>query len=97
MKLEYVNIPTTFLLDENLSLQEAVLLGYIHSTHQQTGNVIASNKFFGSLLKVSKDRASKLVSSLRAKGYVSVVVFMDDYGYTRRKITPIQPQTDTLF
>ena len=100
-------IPKEIWLDENLTLQEKVLYAEIDSLDNDDG-CYAGNAHFSRFLGVSKDRVSKLISSLRNKGYITVeMVYKDgtkeidkriikcNYTYRRKDQYPIGENTDT--
>ena len=100
-------IPREIWLDENLTLQEKALYAEIDSLDNDDG-CYAGNAHFSRFLGVSKDRVSKLISSLRNKGYITVeMVYKDgtkeidkriikcNYTYRRKDQYPIGENTDT--
>lgn len=64
-------IPREIWLDENLTIQEKALYAEIDSLDNDDG-CYASNAHFAKFLGVSKDRVSRLINSLKDKGYVTV-------------------------
>ena len=68
---EYIVIPVEIWEDENLSTNEMLLYAEIDS-FSRFGECFASNDHFAKYLKVSKDRISKLLTSLRRKGYINI-------------------------
>jgi uncharacterized phage protein (TIGR02220 family) len=75
MKLERafkgVWIPREVWLDETLGWTEKLLLVEINSLDNEEG-CWASNEYFAEFFSLSKDRISKLISSLKNKGYLTV-------------------------
>ena len=66
-------IPAEIWLDKNLTVNEKVLLAEIDSLSKIDG-CYASNQYFADFLGLSKERARKLVSSLKDKGYVEITL-----------------------
>lgn len=64
-------IPKEVWLDENLSWIEKFLLVKIDSLDNEKG-CWANNEYFAKFFGVSKDRISRLISSLSKKGYITV-------------------------
>ncbi|WP_163183315.1 DnaD domain protein [Neobacillus sedimentimangrovi] len=66
-------IPKEIWLAEDLGWTEKLLLAEIDSLSQNR-ECFASNEYFAKFFKISKDRVSKLISSLSNKGYVEVTL-----------------------
>ena len=83
-------IPSDIWLDKNLTWTEKLLLVEIDSL-AKNGECFASNKHFAEFFSLSKDRVSRVISSLRDKGYVEVTVFYkkDSKQVEKRVIAPI--------
>ncbi len=83
-------IPAYIWLDNDLSWTEKLLLVEIDSL-AKNGECFASNKYFAEFFSLSKDRVSRVVSSLRDKGYVEVKVFYKEGSrqVEKRVIAPI--------
>ena len=71
-KLKGLWIPLNILLNEELSDKEKIVLSMISYLSDETGSCFASNKYIASIVNVTSDRASKIVSSLKKKGYIEV-------------------------
>ena len=69
-KLKGLWIPAEILLDEELTDKEKIILSMILYLSDETGSCFASNKYIASIVNVTSDRVSKIVSSLKEKGYV---------------------------
>lgn len=63
-------IPKEIWLDKNLTVHEKLFLAEIDSLDNSEG-CFASNAYFAEFFGVSKDRASKVISSLTEKGYIT--------------------------
>ena len=90
-KLKGLWIPVEILLNENLSDKEKIILSMILYLSDGTGSCFASNKYIASIVNVTSDRVSKIVSSLKDKGYVSVKLKYktDSKEIEERQILPI--------
>ena len=71
-KLKGLWIPAEILLNNNLSDKEKIVLSMVLYLSDDTGSCFASNKYIASIVNVTSDRVSKIVSSLKEKGYVDV-------------------------
>ena len=65
-------IPKEIWLDNNLTWSEKMLLVEIDSLSTLEKGCIATNEYLSDFFNLSKDRISKLISSLKAKGYIEV-------------------------
>lgn len=63
-------IPKEIWLDKNLTAQEKLFLAEIDSLDNSEG-CFASNAYFAEFFGLSKDRASRVISSLAEKGYIT--------------------------
>ncbi|MED4399817.1 conserved phage C-terminal domain-containing protein [Metabacillus fastidiosus] len=64
-------IPKEIWLDKTLGWSEKLLLVEIESLDNEQG-CFASNEYFAEFFNLSKDRISRMISSLKNKGYVTV-------------------------
>lgn len=71
-KLKGLWIPVEILLDEQLSDKEKLILSMILYLSDETGSCFASNKYIASIVNVTSDRVSKIISSLKKKQYIEV-------------------------
>lgn len=71
-KLKGLWIPVNILLNEELSDKEKIVLSMILYLSDETGSCFASNKYIASIVNVTSDRVSKIVSSLKKKEYIEV-------------------------
>ena len=90
-KLKGLWIPAEILLDEKLTDKEIFILSIILYLSDETGSCFASNKYIASIVNVTSDRVSKIVSSLKEKGYVDVNLKykIDTKEIEERQIIPI--------
>ena len=73
-KLKGLWIPAEILLNEKLSDKEKIILSMILYLSDETGSCFASNKYIASIVNVTSDRVSKIVSSLKKKEYIRVTL-----------------------
>ena len=66
-KLKGLWIPAEILLNADLSDKEKIVLSMILYLSDGTGSCFASNKYIASIVNVTSDRVSKIVSSLKDK------------------------------
>ena len=71
-KIKGLWIPAEILLDEKLTDKEKVILSMILYLSDETGSCFASNGYLASIVKVSTNRVSKIISSLKNKKYIQV-------------------------
>ena len=90
-KLKGLWIPVEILLNADLSDKEKIVLAMILYLSDGTGSCFASNKYIASIVNVTSDRVSKIVSSLKDKGYVDVNLKykIDTKEIKERQIIPI--------
>ena len=69
-KLKGLWIPGEILLKNDLSDKEKIILSMVLYLSDDTGSCFVSNKYIASIVNVTSDRVSKIVSSLKDKGYV---------------------------
>lgn len=82
-------IPKEVWLDKSLGWSEKLLLVEIDSLDNDDG-CWASNEYFAEFFNLSKDRISKLISSLKKKGYVSVeLVYKEGTKQIEKRIVRI--------
>ena len=90
-KLKGIWIPAEILLNEDLSDKEKIILSIILYLSEETKSCFASNKYIANIVNVTHERVSKIISSLKDKGYVSVKLKYkkDSKEIEERQITPI--------
>ena len=71
-KIKGLWIPAEILLDEKLTDKEKFILSMILYLSDETGSCFASNGYLASIVKVSTNRVSKIISSLKNKKYIQV-------------------------
>ncbi len=85
-KFQGVWIPAEVWLDRNLSITEKVMLVEISSLQDDERGCYASNAHFAEFFDLSISRVSEIVSSLAAKGMVSVEQIRDGKRIVERRI-----------
>ena len=90
-KLKGIWIPAEILLNEEVSDKEKIILAIILYLSEETKSCFASNKYIANIVKVTHERVSKIISSLKNKGYVNVKLKYktDSKEIEERQITPI--------
>lgn len=90
-KLKGLWIPAEILLNENLADKEKIILAMILYLSEENKSCFASNKYIANIVSVTADRVSKIISSLKDKGYVSVKLKYrtDSKEIEKRQITPM--------
>ena len=91
-KLKGIWIPAGILLNEDLSDKEKLILAMILYLSEETASCFASNKYIANIVNVTQERVSKIVSSLRDKGYIEVKLNykLQSKEIENRQITPIK-------
>lgn len=90
-KLKGLWIPAKILLNKDLSDKEKIILSMILYLSEEKGSCFASNKYIANIVNVTPERVSKIISSLKDKGYVKVKLKYktDSKEIKERQITPI--------
>ena len=73
-KLKGLWIPAEILLDEKLTDKEKFILSMIIYLSDETGSCFASNQYITRIVKVTPNRVSKIISSLKNKKYIQVIL-----------------------
>ena len=73
-KIKGLWIPAEILLDEKLTDKEKFVLSMILYLSDETGNCFASNQYIATIVKVTPNRVSKIISSLKNKNYIQVIL-----------------------
>ena len=71
-KLKGLWIPAEILLNKDLSDKEKIILSMILYLSEETKSCFASNKYIASIVNVTANRVSKIISSLKDKEYIKV-------------------------
>ena len=90
-KLKGLWIPVEVLLNKDLSDKEKIILSMILYLSEETKSCFASNKYIASIVNVTANRVSKIISSLKDKEYIKVKLKYktDSKEIEQRQITPI--------
>ena len=92
-KLKGLWIPVEVLLNKDLSDKEKIILSMILYLSEETKSCFASNKYIASIVNVTANRVSKIISSLKDKEYIKVKLKLkyktDSKEIEQRQITPI--------
>ena len=85
-------IPKEIWFDTNLTWSEKLLFVEIDSFNKK-GSCFAGNQYFADFFNLSKDRISKLVSSLKNKGYIDIsFVYKPNSKQIEKRIININPE-----
>ena len=90
-KLKGLWIPAEILLDKKLSDKEKIILSMIVYLSEENKCCFASNKYFASIVNVTANRISKIISSLNTKEYINIKLKYktDSKEIEERQIIPI--------
>jgi len=90
-KLKGLWIPAEILLNQDLSDKEKIILAIILYLSEETKSCFASNKYIANIVNVTHERVSKIISSLKDKGYIRVKLKYktDSKEIEQRQIIPI--------
>ena len=90
-KLKGLWISAEILLNKDLSDKEKIILSMILYLSDETGSCFASNQYIASIVKVSTNRVSKIISSLKNKKYIQVILKYkkESKEIEQRQIIPI--------
>ena len=91
-KLKGLWIPAEILLNEELTDKEKIILSIIIYLSEETKSCFASNKYISSIVNVTPNRVSKIISSLREKKYIDVKLKYktDSKEIESRQIIPVE-------
>ena len=73
-KLKGLWISAEILLNKDLSDKEKIILSMILYLSKENGSCFASNKYIASIVNVTSNRVSKIVSLLKKKEYIKVTL-----------------------
>lgn len=87
---KYIILPEYITKDKNLTDKEKSIYSMI-LTLSKNQECIMSNAYISSMLNISKVHASRLISSLRDKGYINVKIIYKENSkeILKRILTPI--------
>ena len=90
-RLKGLWIPAEILLNGELTDKEKLILAMILYLSEESKSCFASNQYIASIVKVTPNRVSKIISALKDKGYVSVKLKYktDSKEIEQRQIIPI--------
>ncbi len=95
-KFKYIILPEYITKDKNLTDKEKNIYSMI-LTLSKNQECIMSNAYISSMLSISKVHASRLISSLRDKGYINVKIEYKENSkeIQKRILTPINKFVNT--
>ncbi len=84
-------IPIEILSDDNLSDKEKFIYSLLLFFSTQNGSSTITNNLISELFSISKTQVSKLITSLKNKGYIEVKILRNSFNQViNRTITPIK-------
>ena len=97
LNLKGLWIPIEVLTDKKLSDKEKHIYSLIIFLSQEKGYCFCTNKTISELLNISSKQVSKLINSLKAKGYIGVTMKYKENSkqIETRTIKPIQEKFNT--
>ena len=97
LNLKGLWIPIEILTDKNLSDKEKTILSIILFLSKENNNCFCTNGTISELLNISSKQVSKLINSLKAKGYIGVTMKYKENSkqIETRTIKPIQEKFNT--
>ena len=95
-KIKYILLPEYIIKDKNLTDKEKSIYSMI-LTLSKSHECIMSNSYISSMLNISKVHSSRLISSLRDKGYIKVKIVYkkNSKEILKRVLTPINKCVNT--
>lgn len=92
-------IPIEILSDENLSDKEKHIYSIIMFLSKENNYCYCTNSNISKLLNISVTQVSKLINSLKDKGYINIEMIYKENSkeVEMRKIIPIEEKLNTLF
>lgn len=99
LNLKGLWIPIEILSDKNLSDKEKHIYSLVIFLSQEKQYCFCTNKTISELLNISVTQVSKLVNSLKNKGYINIeMVYKENSKEVDiRKLIPIEEKSNTLF
>ena len=99
LNLKGIWIPIEILTDNKLSDKEKIIYTIIIYLSKENKYCYLTNKSISELLNISITQVSKLVNSLKDKGYINIeMVYKENSKEVEmRKIIPIEEKLNTLF
>ena len=97
LNLKGLWIPIEILTDKNLSDKEKTILSIILFLSKENNNCFFTNGTISELLNISSKQVSKLINSLKTKGYIDVTMKYKENSkqIETRTIEPIREKFDT--
>ncbi len=97
LNLKGLWIPIEILADKNLSDKEKTILSIILFLSKENNTCFCTNGTISELLNISSKQVSKLINSLKAKGYIAVTMKYKENSkqIDTRTIKPIQEKFNT--
>ena len=99
LNLKGIWIPIEILTDNKLSDKEKIIYTIIIYLSKEKRYCYLTNKSISELLNISITQVSKLINSLKDKGYINIEIIYKENSreVEMRKIIPIEEKLNTLF
>ena len=99
LNLKGLWIPIEILTDKNLSDKEKHIYSLVIFLSQEKQYCFCTNKTISELLNISVTQVSKLVNSLKDKGYINIEMVYKENSkeVDMRRLIPIEEKLNTLF
>ena len=99
LNLKGLWIPIEILTDKNLSDKEKHIYSLVIFLSQEKQYCFCTNKTIRELLNISVTQVSKLVNSLKDKGYINIEMVYKENSkeVDMRRLIPIEEKLNTLF
>jgi DNA-binding Lrp family transcriptional regulator len=90
MAQQFLMVPYSILLDDNINDGDKLTLSLILSYSKMDKGCIISNRKLGKILNISPTAASERITKLKKLGYVNCINVTIN-NYTKRKVIPNPP------
>ena len=97
LNLKGLWIPIEVLTDKNLSDKEKIIYALITFLSKENNKCFCTNSTIGNLLNITNKQVSKLINSLKVKGYIDIEMKYkeDSKQIETRLLTPIPQKVNT--
>ena len=99
LNLKGLWIPIEVMMDKSLSDKEKIIYSLIIFLSQDNGCCYCANKTISELLDISITQVSKLINSLKEKGYINTEITYKENSkqVESRKLIPVEEKFNILF
>lgn len=78
IELKGIWIPKEILFNNKLNDKEKILLSVVLALSTELGYCFASNRYLSQVLNITINRASKIISSLKDKGFIDIKIIYEE-------------------